>query len=78
MIFWETRSAGRSAERNAMIDRSHALPIAMQAKVLNISRVKLPTFSLRRHARFVQRARRRFPFIARIFADGGCQRRKRR
>jgi putative transposase len=38
MIFWKVRSAKRPAERKAMIDRSHDLPVTRQAKALNVSR----------------------------------------
>ena len=38
MIFWNLRSPRRDAERKAMIDRDHALPITRQAQWLGISR----------------------------------------
>jgi len=38
MIFWKARLASRHAERKAMIDRSHDLPLVKQAKALGISR----------------------------------------
>lgn len=36
--FWKARHQGRHAERKAMIDRSHDLPIRRQAELVNISR----------------------------------------
>lgn len=41
MIFKRRAQQGRTAERKAMIDRNHALPVSQQAKALRLSRGSL-------------------------------------
>ncbi len=84
MIFWKARSPGGIAERKAMIDREHDLPITKQAAALKISRgsvyylprpVSATDLEIMRR---LDRAASEFPFAVRGCCEGllaaeGCK-----